>query len=307
MQYGQFIEYLCNLVPGMWAEKLDDGSFEGLSPYKFVYLKETDFRERPWYPTGATNRATFERDRTSKVNGETSYRIAVAENVPCTVGIAQDGLAVQRGIACDFSCFLRSDGIRGPIRVRLHHEETDLATLELPLAVDAGWHKQRGRLVPSGTDDRVTLTIEFHGPGTLWLDNASLMPEDAVGGWRRDVVEAVRALNPGVIRFGGSALDDSNLGEFDWRDAVGDPDSRKPFRAWGGLQPTGAGLEEIVQFCRLVGAEPLICVRITGRNPRDAADEVEYFNGAVNTTHGGHASQERTPRPVPHPLLAGRQ
>jgi Carbohydrate binding domain len=48
MQYGQFIEYLCNLVPGMWAEKLDDGSFEGLSPYKFVYLKETDFRERPW-------------------------------------------------------------------------------------------------------------------------------------------------------------------------------------------------------------------------------------------------------------------
>ncbi len=56
-QYGQFIEYLCNLVPGMWAEKLYDGSFEGLKPYKFAYLKETDFREKPWYPTGATNRA----------------------------------------------------------------------------------------------------------------------------------------------------------------------------------------------------------------------------------------------------------
>ena len=55
-QYGQFIEYLCTLVPGMWAEKLYDGSFEGLSPYKFAYLKETDFREKPWYPTGATNR-----------------------------------------------------------------------------------------------------------------------------------------------------------------------------------------------------------------------------------------------------------
>ncbi len=297
MQYGQFIEYLCNLVPGMWAEKLDDGSFEGLSPYKFVYLRETDFCERPWYPTGATNRATFERDRTSKVNGETSYRIAVAENVPCTVGIAQNGLAVQRGIACTFPCFFRSDGIRGPIRVRLHHAETDFATLELPPAADAGWHKQRGRLVPSGTDDRVTLTIEFRGPGTLWLDNASLMPEDAVGGWRRDVVEAVRALNPGVIRFGGSALDDSNLGEFDWRNAIGNPDSRKPFRAWGGLQPTGAGLEEIVQFCRLVGAEPLICVRITGRAPRDAADEVQYFNGAVNTPMGALRARNGHPDP----------
>ena len=59
-QYGQFIEYLCTMVPAMWAEKLFDGSFEGLSPYKVAYLKETDFRERPWYPSGATNRATFD-------------------------------------------------------------------------------------------------------------------------------------------------------------------------------------------------------------------------------------------------------
>ncbi len=47
LQYGQFVEYLCDLVPAMWAEKLYDGSFEGLSPYKFVFLKETDFKEKP--------------------------------------------------------------------------------------------------------------------------------------------------------------------------------------------------------------------------------------------------------------------
>ena len=52
-QYGQFIEYLCTMVPAMWAEKLVDGSFEELSPYKVAYLKETYFRERPWYPSGA--------------------------------------------------------------------------------------------------------------------------------------------------------------------------------------------------------------------------------------------------------------
>ena len=27
MQYGQFVEYLCDLVPAMWSEKLYDGSF----------------------------------------------------------------------------------------------------------------------------------------------------------------------------------------------------------------------------------------------------------------------------------------
>jgi hypothetical protein len=33
MLYGQFVEYLCDLVPAMWAEKLDDESFEGLRNY----------------------------------------------------------------------------------------------------------------------------------------------------------------------------------------------------------------------------------------------------------------------------------
>ncbi len=120
----------------------------------------------------------------------------------------------------------------------------------------------------------------------MWLDNLSLMPEDSVSGWRRDVVEAIRELKPGVIRFGGSALDEPGYGGFEWKDTIGDPDQRKPLRAWGGLQPTGPGLEEIVQLCKLVGAEPLLCVRVTGRTPRDSAEQIEYFNGTANTPMG---------------------
>jgi alpha-N-arabinofuranosidase len=99
-------------------------------------------------------------------------------------------------------------------------------------------------------------------------------------------VAAVKALKPGVIRFGGSALDDPSLGTFDWRDTLGDPDRRRPFRAWGGLQPAGAGLEELVQFCEHVGAEPLLCVRVTGKTPKDAADQVRYFNAPADSPAG---------------------
>ncbi len=66
---------------------------------------------------------------------------------------------------------------------------------------------------------------------------------------------------------------------------------------WGGLQPSGPGLEEIVNFCRLVDAEPLICVRITGKSPRDAADEVEYFNGAETTPNGAIRARNGHPGP----------
>jgi alpha-N-arabinofuranosidase len=297
LQYGQFIEYLCDLVPSMWAEKLYDGSFEGPSPYKFAFLRETDFREKPWHPYGALNRADYVLDRDRPVSGGVAQRISVKGGAPCTVGLAQDGIAVEKGTACDFSIFLRQSGIKGSVKVRLHREERELPSATLEPGND--WKKFRARLVPLETEINATLSITFNGPGTLWLDNASLMPEDNVGGWRRDVVTAVKELKPGVIRFGGSALDDANLGEFEWKDTIGDPDRRKPFRAWGGLQPTGPGLEEIVRFCKLVEAEPLICVRFSQRKPEDAAEQVQYFNGTAETPLGrlqvknGHAEPYR--------------
>jgi alpha-N-arabinofuranosidase len=295
LQYGQFVEYLCNLIPGMWAEKLYDGSFEGLTPYKFAFLKETDFREKPWYPSGAVNRASFSLDGDNPVSGLVSKKIEVKEVIPCTVGISQDGIAVERGKASTFSCYLRKKGVEKPIQVRLHHEGKLLASCEFQ--AETGWKKFRAQLTPSETDANATLTIEFAGPGTLWLDNLSLMPDDNICGWRSDVVAAVKALKPGIIRFGGSALDEPGYGDFDWRNTIGDPDRRRPFRAWGGLQPTGAGLEEFVQFCRHVDAEPLICVRFSERTPKDAADQVEYFNGSTATPMGALRAKNGHPEP----------
>jgi alpha-N-arabinofuranosidase len=293
LQYGQFVEYLCDLVPSMWAEKLYDGSFEGLRPYKVQYLKETDFKEKPWYPTGATNRAEFIQDPRDPVGGQVSQKIAVRGAEPCTVGIAQDGLAIARDQPCVLSCYLRREG-RGPVKVRVHQGAREYAACEfLPTGT---WQRFSARLTFSGDDAAATLSITFRGPGTLWLDSASLMPEKTVSGWRPDVVAAITALKPGIIRFGGSALDDPNLGSFDWRDTLGDAARRRPFPAWGGLQPAGAGLEELVQLCRHVGAEPLLCVRVTGKTPKDAADQVQYFNGPADSPMGklrarnGHAA-----------------
>jgi alpha-N-arabinofuranosidase len=296
-QYGQFIEYLCDLVPSMWAEKLSDGSFEGSMPYKLVYLKETDFKERPWVPWGATNRAEFARDKSTKVSGEVSERITVEAGPRCTVGIRQSGIAATKGEQLAFSCWLRQDGLHSNVRVALNKSGRTLCAIEFTPSSRGDWAKHSAPLTPSETVTDATLVISFHGPGTLWIDNVSLMPVKTVGGWRPDVVEAVKALKPGIIRFGGSALDDPNLGHFQWRETVGDVDKRVPFRAWGGIQPQGAGLEEIVQFCYAVGAEPLICVPFSRSSPQDASDEVQYFNGAPNTPMGALRARNGRAKP----------
>ena len=294
-QYGQFIEYLCNLVPAMWAEKVYDGGFEGLTPYKFAYLRETDFREKPWYPSGATNRAEYKREQNKIVSGDYCQRISVTGDTPCTVGISQDGIAVEADKPCTFSCYLRQQGITKVTQVTLHNNGKVLAAGRITSS--DRWMKFSIPLVPSATATNATLSISFGGPGTIWIDNVSLMPQDAIGGWRPDVVAAVKALKPGIIRFGGSALDEPGFGEFDWKNTIGDPDKRKPFRAWGGLQPVGPGLEEVVQFCQLVDAEPLLCVRVAGRTPKEAAEQVEYFNGPVTTPMGKLRAANGHPQP----------
>ncbi len=296
LQYGQFIEYLCNLVPGMWAEKLYDGSFEGLSSYKFEFIKETDFKEKPWYPSGEVNRAEYSLDSGASISGAVSKKIAVPQGSPCTVGISQDGIFVKKRQPCEFTGWFKAEGVRTVnARLSIHNGLRRYAECEFTPSPD--WRRFSARLVPSADDANATFTIDFRGPGTLWLDHLSLMPVESVDGWRRDVVEAVRALKPGVIRFGGSALDDPNLGDFEWKDTVGPSEQRRPFRAWGGLQPVGPGLEEIVQFCRAVGAEPLICVRVRARTPKDAADEIQYFNGGIETPMGAWRARNGHPEP----------
>jgi hypothetical protein len=114
MQYGQFVEYLCDLVPAMWAEKLWDGSFEGLSPYNFVFLQETDFKQKPWYPSGEVNRAQVALDTNTVVSGAASKTITIEAGAPATAGISQDGIFVERGQPCNLTIWLRARGVNPP-------------------------------------------------------------------------------------------------------------------------------------------------------------------------------------------------
>ena len=41
--YGEFVEFLNDLIPGMWAERIRDRSFEGLTMLRMFYRKERDF------------------------------------------------------------------------------------------------------------------------------------------------------------------------------------------------------------------------------------------------------------------------
>lgn len=118
--------------------------------------------------------------------------------------------------------------------------------------------------------------------------------------WREDLVEVVRDLAPDVIRWGGSFIK-----HYKWREGVGPPKHRPLSRnyVWGGMNTNRVGTAELVDFCRRVGAEPLVCVNfLGGGNPfyfntegdkragdaREAADWVSYANDPDNTERRDH-------------------
>ncbi len=292
-QCGQFIEYLCALTPSMFAEKVFDGSFEGVPPYGVAFRSQTDRLEQPWYPDGAVHRGEFVLDTNNPFNGKVSQLIRQKSGDPCTLGISQGGKFVRASEALRCVLHLRAEQVSHPVRVALWGRGKTYASAEF--RPTPRWQRYEATLTPTDTDAQATLTISFRGPGTLWIDQVSLMPVETVCGWRTDVAEAIKALRPGIIRFGGSTTEG-----FDWTATIGDPAKRVPFTTcWGGLEPGNAGLEEFVQLCQWVDAQPLICVRFTGKKPKDAADQVEYFNGPATSPMGklraanGHAEPYR--------------
>jgi alpha-L-arabinofuranosidase len=288
-QYGQFIEYLCALTPSMFAEKVSDKSFEGVPEYKVAFRKETDRFENPWYPDGAVHRGDFALDPDNPFNGKVSQRISQKDGEPCTLGITQGEKYVQAGEKLRCSLYLRCRGTAGPVSVAIWGQGKTYASTEFKPTEQ--WQRYETTLTPTDTDAHAALTISFRGPDAIWIDQVSLMPTDTVFGWRKDVAEALKALKPGIIRFCGSTIEG-----FDWADTIGNSDKRVPFTTcWGGLEPGNAGLDEFLQLCKWVDAEPLICVRFSGKTPKDTADQVEYVNGPATSPMGmlraanGHA------------------
>jgi alpha-L-arabinofuranosidase len=288
MLSGNFIELLDDLCPGMWAEMLNDRGFEGvIPPAKLVYYDGSPtLCDRNWDRT-----KDWTVETTGALNGPRCARITGRDDQ--AVGLTQSGLVVKQNASYRFSAWLRSDVTNLRVQAVLKTPLPDgrfaeLASAEFA-APSSNWTRVSAQLDTSTTTDRAVFELRIVGKGTLWADKLSLMPAESCGGelngWRRDVVEAIKASRPSVIRWGGSVVDP---GGYRWKNGIGDRDRRVPFENlnWGRIDSNDVGIDEFCQFCALVKAEPLVCVSFSD-GPESAADLVQYCNGAASTQWGG--------------------
>ena len=282
MLFGGFIELLDDLVPGMWAEMLNDRSFEGVTPRASwcSYDGAPNFCDREWVG------GSF--DTSNPFNGARSVRLAGS--------LTQSGLAVRKGMTYSFSGYFRGNAqavviLKTPLP---DGKWMELASANLPQP-SSQWKKYSAKLIANGTSDRAVFELRAVGKGDLWLDKLSLMPSDNVKGWRKDVVQAIKEAHPGIIRWGGSVCDP---GGYRWKNGIGDRDLRVPFpnAVWGRIDSNDVGIDEFCQFCELVGAQPLICISFSD-GPQSAADLVQYCNAGADNEWGSKRAANGHPKP----------
>ena len=106
-------------------------------------------------------------------------------------------------------------------------------------------------------------------------------PLSDANGFRKDVLEAVRALNVSILRWPGGNF----CSGYNWIDGVG-PKDQRPARlelAWNDVESNRFGTDEFLRYAAMINAEPYICVNLGLGTIDDARYWVEYTNGKQKT------------------------
>lgn len=108
----------------------------------------------------------------------------------------------------------------------------------------------------------------------IWVGEDSPIPN--VRGHRKDIVEALRALQIPNLRWPGGCYAD----DYHWRDGIG-PRDQRPRRVnihWGQVVDTNAfGTHEFLDLCEQIGAEPYIAGNVGSGTPQELRDWIEYM------------------------------
>jgi alpha-N-arabinofuranosidase len=291
--YGMFLEHIGGIVNrGLWAEMLDDRKFFApIGAVESLPTRPGPAPARRWTAIGPISAISM--DSARAFVGAHSPRIALAAAEPR--GVRQAGLAVERGKSYVGRVVLAADGdarvtvslVWGPGPNDRQTDTIDVLShdyVTYPLTFAAG----------ADAGD-AQLEIAAVGDGSLHVGAVSLMPADNVGGFRREVVTALKSLHSGVYRFPGGNF----VSAHDWRTAIGDRDLRPPVYdpVWHAVQPNDVGTDEFLTLCGLLGVEPYITVNAGLGDARSAADLVEYTNGSVLTPMGRLRALNGHPEP----------
>ncbi len=300
LMFGGFLEHGGNLINySMWSEVLDDRKFfhtvdsKPLPPMKSRRGPAMPAGHK-WNPIGPDDSVTM--DNTAPYVGEQSPVVQLAGTA--TRGIAQDGLALAK------------KGYTGRIVIAAAGASEITATLiwgkglhdrqSVKIAAGPEWKTVPLAFTCKAATTQGRIEITGKGTGTFKVGAVSLMPADNIKGFRADTIALMKEMDCKMLRLPGGNF----ISAYDWKNTIGDPDKRPPIEdpVWSqnmgqAVQPNDAGVDELLEMCHLIGAEPFWCINTGFGEPRSGAELLEYVNGAADTVWGAKRAANGHPEP----------
>jgi alpha-N-arabinofuranosidase len=292
--YGGFLEHIGNLINhSLWSEVLDDRKFFNAISSKPAPKPEGQagrMRDmNSWIPVGPDNAVTM--DTAAPYVGEQSPVIALAGTD--ARGIAQAGLVLAKK---DYTgrVVVASDG-QADISATLIWGDGAADRQAVKIAAGKDWSTVPLRFSCPVDTQTARLEITGKGTGSFRLGAVSLMPADNIKGFRADTIALMKEIDCNILRIPGGNF----ISSYDWKNTIGDPDKRAPILdpVWNFPQPNDVGVDELLQMCQLINAEPSWSVSTGFDEPRSGAEQVEYINGAANTEWGAKRAANGHPEP----------
>ena len=333
--FGLFFEDLNFAADGgLYAEKIKNRSFEFDNPLagwstigNVKVMSDGPFSKNPHY-----------------------VRLGYPGHPSMITGMCNEGffgIGVEAGCEYRVSLWARNSGDRQQEQISVHLCQPstmgdDQTFCQGVITVDSpDWKKYevilKSPLTVAKAQFRAMLVREHkaHTPGqAVDLEHISLFPVETFNGdsngMRKDIAEAIQALQPGVFRFpGGCIVEGTNLEtRYQWKNSVGAVENRPinktrwsytfPHRMFPDYyQSYGMGFYEYFRFAEEIGAEPLPVVSCGiacqfENEPHwhsdasleelqpfvdDALDLIEFANGPVDSEWGRVRAEMGHPEP----------
>lgn len=251
----------------------------------------------------ATAKVSYILDTTSAYNGRNSQvinyiggngRVGVANR-----SLNRWGISVSASQEFQGRLYLKGELFKGDVTVALESLDGNKTYASTKLTgISNSWKKYPFLLTSNANDPKARLAVYIESKGKLWIDQVVLLgtgTEQFKGlPIKADIGNALVTQGLTFLRYAGTMV---NSPEYKFKNMIGDPDLRAPYRGhWNHYTSNGFGIEEFLQYCEATKITPCFAVNIY-ETAEDMADMVEYLNGDARTEWGGKRARNGHPKP----------
>ncbi len=270
-------------------------------PFKVKEMPEVSLM---WDTINTENcHVAYSLDTSTPFSGKNSqiihYKSGIGKVGIANRGLNRWGIAVEDGQEFQGRIYLKGEDVKGKITVALQSADGSKTYANQDLTgITDDWKKYSFTLTSSAKDEKARFAILMESPGKLWVDQVMLMEtgKKLFNGlpYRADIGNAMVSEGLAFLRYGGTMI---NAAGYRFKKMIGDADHRPPYTGhYYRYASNGFGIEDFLKFCEAAHFTPAFAINIE-ETAQDAADMVEYLNGAVTTTWGKKRAENGHPEP----------